>query len=302
MGISYIEMNEQKIPIEDEELRGVVGNMQGEIDKCVRTLGYTVSNNLLTYPYYETTKTNNGATYTDNGDGTISVSGTPTTTTSFLCRTRTGSPALLKKDTYILNGCHKGGSESTHKMSVFKTGADGSTETVAIDYGEGVTFTLEEDTNIGVTISVLSTNVAVDLLFKPMIVKASLGIIPFEPYVADLKSLVCDVEPIQEAVLIDFTSESMFECYRYTATRRCLVHLSATAYYSNSLPKTVRIMKNGDTTTLGVFGLGNSNNVQALNTSGFAILEKGENINVQARYFTTGKNNIHLSGCVQYLE
>ena len=31
MGISYIEMNEQKIPIEDEGVREVVTNMQGEI-------------------------------------------------------------------------------------------------------------------------------------------------------------------------------------------------------------------------------------------------------------------------------
>lgn len=34
--------------------------------------------NILPYPYYDTTKTSNGITYTDNGDGSVSASGTAT--------------------------------------------------------------------------------------------------------------------------------------------------------------------------------------------------------------------------------
>lgn len=39
--------------------------------------------NLLPYPYHETTLTKNGVTFTDNGDGTITVSGTPTASISY---------------------------------------------------------------------------------------------------------------------------------------------------------------------------------------------------------------------------
>lgn len=42
-----------------------------------------LTKNLLPYPYYNTTRTVNGVTWTDNGDGTITASGTATDYTSF---------------------------------------------------------------------------------------------------------------------------------------------------------------------------------------------------------------------------
>ena len=44
MGISYIEINEQKIPIEDEGVREVVTNMQGEIDLLNDTIDEELGN------------------------------------------------------------------------------------------------------------------------------------------------------------------------------------------------------------------------------------------------------------------
>lgn len=41
------------------------------------------SKNLLTYPYNETSKTQNGLTFTDNGDGSITINGTATDATYF---------------------------------------------------------------------------------------------------------------------------------------------------------------------------------------------------------------------------
>lgn len=41
--------------------------------------------NLLKYPYYETTMTRNGITFTDNGDGTITANGTATADANFIC-------------------------------------------------------------------------------------------------------------------------------------------------------------------------------------------------------------------------
>ena len=42
--------------------------------------------NLIPYPYVNTTMTKNGITFTDNGDGTITVDGTATADTRFYCR------------------------------------------------------------------------------------------------------------------------------------------------------------------------------------------------------------------------
>ena len=54
--------------------------------------------NLLSYPYYETTKTLNGVTFTDNGDGSITVNGTATANVYFSLN---GNEAL-SKGKYVL--------------------------------------------------------------------------------------------------------------------------------------------------------------------------------------------------------
>ena len=41
------------------------------------------TNNLISYPYYESSKTQNGLTFTDNGDGSITINGTATANTIF---------------------------------------------------------------------------------------------------------------------------------------------------------------------------------------------------------------------------
>lgn len=72
-------------------------------------------NNILVYPYYQTTRTVNGITFTDNGDGSIAVNGTATADALFYLVqpgvvisinsklwAYTGNPAGAGKDTYYL--------------------------------------------------------------------------------------------------------------------------------------------------------------------------------------------------------
>ena len=59
--------------------------------------------NLIPYPYSQTTKTENGITFTDNGDRTITVNGTATADTWFILQ----SYAPLN-GTYTLSGCQNG--------------------------------------------------------------------------------------------------------------------------------------------------------------------------------------------------
>lgn len=58
------------------------------------------SKNLIQYPYTETTKTQKGITFTDNGDGTITVNGTSTGLATFTL----GSVSLDNTKSYFLSG------------------------------------------------------------------------------------------------------------------------------------------------------------------------------------------------------
>lgn len=60
------------------------GLSQSTLFRVKKVKGATVkSKNLIPYPYTETTKTMNGITFTDNGDGSITVNGTATGSASF---------------------------------------------------------------------------------------------------------------------------------------------------------------------------------------------------------------------------
>ena len=77
-------LNSQLIPKQDVEgtdntfddgLESPLYNLAGD-GKSEQVV--TTGKNLLPYPYVDTTKTENGITFTDNGDGTITVNGTAT--------------------------------------------------------------------------------------------------------------------------------------------------------------------------------------------------------------------------------
>ena len=97
--------------------------------------------NLLPYPYDSTTITKNGVTFTDNGDGTVTVNGTATAYTDFACQSRidTKTPYTLADGAYIVNGCPEGGGTSTYRVLVGIT-ENGAWKTIAADGGNGATF------------------------------------------------------------------------------------------------------------------------------------------------------------------
>ena len=127
--------------------------------------------NLLPYPYDDTTRTNKGITYTDNGDGTITANGTATAYSDFNCqsRTDTSTPFTLADGTYIINGCPEGGSSTTYRLLVGIT-QNGSWKTIAADSGQGATFTYNSSMgNLGVVIAVYNGTTVEDVTFSPMI-------------------------------------------------------------------------------------------------------------------------------------
>jgi len=135
------------------------------------------SKNILPYPYSETTKTENGITFTGNGDGTITFSGTATSSTFFsFCQ----FDVPIKKGKYIVSGCPEGGSLSSY-CSYFRVKING----VTTDYesADDIVVDVPDDGTMAFIIEVLNgTVISTPLTFKPMIRDARITDPTYAPY------------------------------------------------------------------------------------------------------------------------
>lgn len=129
--------------------------------------------NLLPYPFKYTTKTINGITFTDNGDGTVTANGTATATAQFFPKESTNGP-LLAPGTYTFSGCPKGGDWKTYHIRL--TGF-----TAERDFGNGSTFTLTQATRVGMSLTIVTGATVENLVFKPQIESGSTKT-DYEPY------------------------------------------------------------------------------------------------------------------------
>ena len=150
--------------------------------EAVRSL---TAKNLNLYPYRDTTKTTNGITFTDVGDGTVTASGTASDSNDalFHCHPRTpsGSSVLtIPNGVYRITGCPAGGSSSKYRIHVLTT-INSSASTLADDYGEGATFKASGDdssttsTTVEIRLDVMKKYAITDTItFKPMLEVISL--------------------------------------------------------------------------------------------------------------------------------
>ncbi len=133
--------------------------------------------NLLPYPYAHTTRTTEGITFTDNGNGTITANGTATGNAYFsLTETSRGVGFNVKAgEQYVLRGCPDGGSTSTYMVYSQSIGAQ--------DYGNGAISTVStEDKSVNVAIVIYKGVTVSNLIFKPMISLANIFDKTYEPY------------------------------------------------------------------------------------------------------------------------
>ena len=128
--------------------------------------------NHLAYPFYHTTMTTNGITFTDNGDGTVKANGTATATTNFRLSFNTIEAWLmcLEPGTYILSGCASGGSNSTYELQLLD---NESGSVLARDYGSGAVFTINETIYARCNITIRSGHEVSNVVFKPQLEKGS---------------------------------------------------------------------------------------------------------------------------------
>lgn len=151
-----------------------------------------VGKNLLPYPFYQTTRTNNGITFTDNGDGTITANGTATANATFdLTASIANSTLYLASGLYTVSLGVSGGSSSTYLISVACGTEDkGSSTPVSTLIVEGDTVYSSEYTFdatgypwVGrMYISVRSGYTCNNVVFKPMLRLASETDDTWEPY------------------------------------------------------------------------------------------------------------------------
>lgn len=146
---------------------------QGRVLEQQAEAGFNVlgAKNLITYPYEDTTKTDNGITFTDNGDGSVTVSGTASANIAFVLR---NADQTLLKGSYIMTGDPAGSSSSTYEMYLY----DGTYR------GCGTAFTESSDkTNITIAILIYNgTSISTPITFYPMIRPASIVDPTFVPY------------------------------------------------------------------------------------------------------------------------
>lgn len=144
--------------------------------------------NLIPYPYAETTKTVNGITFTDNGDGSITANGTATKIASFSV---IWLNYQLKKGTYTISGCPEGGNITTGFYIVCGT----TTTRFATDTGDGGTFSIENDINDFTFSLRINSGVTVDnLVFRPQL---EIGSTPtaYEPSHGSTTTITPDTNP-----------------------------------------------------------------------------------------------------------
>ncbi len=171
--------------------------VQSSLNKisCVISSGKTVDNaifkpmlvdlttqNLIPYPYARTTQTINGVTFTDNGDGTITVNGTATGNAWYPISTRSASTIYATKGKYHLSGCPSGGGNLKYYLqcNVYND----TTQVIAFnEFGSGTTRDLNSYTftSISVNFTVCEGVTVENLTFRPLLVDRD-DISSYEPY------------------------------------------------------------------------------------------------------------------------
>lgn len=161
----------KNISIESANLPAIEVSIEGESQQATRS-----GKNLLDNT--STTKISNGITFTVNSDKTVNVNGTnDSSANSSLIINRYD----LSPGTYILNGCPSGGASNTYRLAIQETGSYSILGSIDIGNGSGE-FTIDTTTNVQIAIFIQKGLTINNLLFKPMLRKATIADDTYEQY------------------------------------------------------------------------------------------------------------------------
>lgn len=136
--------------------------------------------NLLKYPYYYTTVTSNGITYTDNGDGSVTVNGTATANADFYFFHSTAS-LPLPNGSYIFSSSYTGQLPDSGFYIHAKANAEDASY-LNIGIGEEGSYTISNGVFYTACIRVANGRTINNVKIYPMIRLASEADATFEPY------------------------------------------------------------------------------------------------------------------------
>ena len=151
-------------------------------------------NNLIPYPYAQTTLTTNGITFTDNGDGTITANGTAIADAAFKCWA--WGDKVLPSGNYFVSGCPQNGSVNTYYINFAFRYNNVNFKDVR-DIGAGALIEARDGIEgIYAVIRIKSGITIESLTFKPMLNKGTTAL-PYEPYIApkDVEKVVVAKSP-----------------------------------------------------------------------------------------------------------
>lgn len=133
-----------------EQIDNIETNQQSIQNQLTDQTNVLGAKNLIPYPYSYTTTTFKGVTFTDNGDGTVTVNGKPTGNADFrLCQPSEKKIKLIRGEKYVLSGSPLVESESENHLQIYlnyalngvgnyiSTKANGSVTFVMPEYDEG---------------------------------------------------------------------------------------------------------------------------------------------------------------------
>ena len=129
----------------------------------------------------------NGTTITKQSDGKVKTSGVPSVAFDYLI-----GHVHLSAGTYILNGCPANGGVTKYRLQVTDYPVS---RNLGQDSGNGVSFTLSEDMEVGVRIQIY-TGASASLEFAPMIRLSTVSDATFAPY-----SNICPISGWTEEVI-----------------------------------------------------------------------------------------------------
>lgn len=148
----------------------ITGVTQEKVTRCGKNLIWT--------PWQDaTTVTRDGITWTVNGDGTVTASGTATADSYFNVRQSTaGNRQHLDSGlTYVLSGCPASGSNTTYLLAFVCNSATFK------DFGAGTTCSVNADDSGWISCIVRSGVTVSNLVFRPQLELGSAAT-SFEPY------------------------------------------------------------------------------------------------------------------------
>lgn len=181
--IESVKINNQEITPDDNKAVNIDLIGYAEHDEIV-------GENLIPYPYKNTSKSINGVEFVDNGDGTVTATGTSTSDAFFYL----SLPMTLKAGTYVFSNNGLVDSAKVHmQIYLYET----PFTTIKSTTSSVNPFTVESDCEVTIRLNVLSGETVDNYIFKPMLEAGSI-VHEYQPYNLSRKALRTDIDNVAE--------------------------------------------------------------------------------------------------------